>query len=70
MAVVRAEMAGKVLEVCVAEGEAVSEDQDLVIIESMKMQIPVGSPEEGTVKKVFVAPDQFLNEGDPIVELD
>jgi multidrug efflux pump subunit AcrA (membrane-fusion protein) len=34
-----------------------------------KMQIPVGSPEEGTVKKVFVAPDQFLNEGDPIVEL-
>jgi len=34
-----------------------------------KMQIPVGSPQEGTVKKVFVAPDQFLNEGDPIVEL-
>jgi acetyl-CoA carboxylase biotin carboxyl carrier protein len=70
MAVVRAEMAGKVLEVCVAEGDTVSEDQDLVIIESMKMQIPVGSPQEGTVKKVFVAPDQFLNEGDPIVELE
>jgi len=34
-----------------------------------KMQIPVGSPEEGTVKKVFVTADQFLNEGDPIVEL-
>jgi multidrug efflux pump subunit AcrA (membrane-fusion protein) len=34
-----------------------------------KMQIPVGSPEKGTVKKVFVAHDQFLNEGDPIVEL-
>ena len=69
MAVVRAEMAGKVLEVCVAEGDTVNEDQDLVIIESMKMQIPVGSPQEGTVKQVFVAPDQFLNEGDPIVEL-
>ena len=69
MAVVRAEMAGKVLEVCVAVGDTVGEDQDLVIIESMKMQIPVGSPEEGTVSKVFVAPDQFLNEGDAIVEL-
>ena len=69
MAVVRAEMAGKVLEVCVAEGDTVSEDQDLVIIESMKMQIPVGSPQEGTVKQVFVAPDQFLNEGEAIVEL-
>ncbi|HEX9082363.1 MAG TPA: acetyl-CoA carboxylase biotin carboxyl carrier protein subunit [Holophagaceae bacterium] len=69
MALVRAEMAGKVLELCVAEGDSVSEDQDLVILESMKMQIPVGSPEEGTVKKVFVTADQFLNEGDPIVEL-
>ena len=69
MAVIRAEMAGKVLEVCVAAGDAVSEDQDLVIVESMKMQIPVGSPEEGTVKVVFVQAEQFLNEGDPIVEL-
>ena len=69
MALVRAEMAGKVLEVCVSEGDSVGEDQDLVIIESMKMQIPVGSPEEGTVSRVFVAPDQFLNEGDPIIEL-
>jgi len=34
-----------------------------------RMQIPVGSPDEGTVRKVFVVPDQFLNEGDPIVEL-
>lgn len=69
MAVIRAEMAGKVLEVCVVEGVSVSEDQDLVIIESMKMQIPVGSPEEGTVVKIFVVAEQFLNEGDPIVEL-
>lgn len=69
MAVIRAEMAGKVLEVLVGEGDAVSEDQDLIIIESMKMQIPVGSPEEGTVVKVFVVAEQFVNEGDAIVEL-
>ncbi len=69
MGQVRAEMAGKVIQVCVAAGDAVAEDQDLIIIESMKMQIPVGSPEEGTVAKVHVAPDQFVNEGDPIVDL-
>ena len=69
MAVIRAEKAGKVLEVCVVAGDSISEDQDLIIVESMKMQIPVGSPEEGTVVKVFVVGDQFLNEGDPIVEL-
>ena len=69
MAQVRAEMAGKVIQVCVSVGDTVAEDQDLIIIESMKMQIPVGSPEEGTVAKVYVVPDQFLNEGDPIVDL-
>ncbi|MBI4911947.1 MAG: acetyl-CoA carboxylase biotin carboxyl carrier protein subunit [Acidobacteria bacterium] len=69
MGQIRAEMAGKVIQVCVQEGDSVSEDQDLIILESMKMQIPVGSPEEGTVSKVHVAPDQFLNEGDPIVDL-
>ncbi|MBK8727363.1 MAG: acetyl-CoA carboxylase biotin carboxyl carrier protein subunit [Holophagaceae bacterium] len=69
MALIRAEMAGKVLEVFVAAGDAVGEDQDLILIESMKMQIPVGCPEEGTVTKVFVVADQFLNEGDPIIEL-
>ena len=37
--------------------------------DTQRMQIPVGSPQEGTVKKVFVTADQFLNEGDPIVEL-
>jgi acetyl-CoA carboxylase biotin carboxyl carrier protein len=69
MGQVRAEMAGKVIQVCVSVGDTVAEDQDLVVIESMKMQIPVGSPEEGTIAKVYVTPDQFLNEGDPIVDL-
>jgi acetyl-CoA carboxylase biotin carboxyl carrier protein len=69
MGQVRAEMAGKVIQVCVSVGDTVSEDQDLIIFESMKMQIPVGSPEDGTVAKVHVAPDQFLNEGDPIIDL-
>jgi acetyl-CoA carboxylase biotin carboxyl carrier protein len=63
-------MAGKVVQVCVAAGDAVAEDQDLIVIESMKMQIPVGSPEEGTVVKVHVTADQFLNEGDVIVDLE
>lgn len=69
MGQVRAEMAGKVIQVCVSVGDTVAEDQDLIIIESMKMQIPVGAPEEGTIAKVHVVADQFLNEGDPIVDL-
>ena len=34
-----------------------------------KMQIPVGAPRDGRVLKVFVVAEQFLNEGDAIVEL-
>ena len=34
-----------------------------------RMQIPVGSPEKGTIIKVLVVAEQFLNEGDVIVEL-
>ena len=34
-----------------------------------QMQIPVGSPEEGTVVKVFVVAEQFVNEGEVIVDL-
>lgn len=37
--------------------------------DTKRMQIPLGSPEEGTVAKVHVAPDPFLNEGDPIIDL-
>jgi len=33
------------------------------------MQIPVGSPEEGTVARIYETADQFLNGGDPIVDL-
>ncbi len=39
------------------------------MLDAEKMRIPVGSPQEGTVQKVSVKADQFLNEGDPIVEL-
>jgi biotin carboxyl carrier protein len=48
-------MVGKILSVKVDAGQAVSEDDELFILEAMKMEIPVGSPVSGTVKEIKVS---------------
>ncbi|MEZ0120640.1 MAG: hypothetical protein SGVNAXEH_000782 [Holophagaceae bacterium] len=67
---IRAEMAGKVLEIRVQVGDLVDSDQDVIIMESMKMQIPVVAPSAGRVKAVRVSEGQFVNEGDALVDLE
>ena len=67
---IRADMAGIVFEVKVEAGQKVERGQEVVILESMKMQIPVLSPADGTVKRVRVREGDFVNEGDILVELD
>jgi biotin carboxyl carrier protein len=53
----------------VKEGDSVDLDQPLVILESMKMEMPVEAPEAGTVTKVHVSEVQAVDEGDPLVTL-
>jgi biotin carboxyl carrier protein len=59
---VRSEIAGSVWKIEVAVGDAVAEDDPLVILESMKMEIPLLAPRSGIVKEILVA------EGEPIAE--
>ncbi|MFN0096981.1 MAG: acetyl-CoA carboxylase biotin carboxyl carrier protein subunit [Dehalococcoidia bacterium] len=67
--VVPSPMAGAVKEVLVAVGDVVTEGQELVILESMKMEIPVESPAAGTVREVHVEPPQTVDEDQPLVTL-
>ncbi len=67
---VTAMMAGIVIEVLVGPGDSVSDGQDVVILESMKMQLPVASNQSGKVSDIKVSPGDFVNEGDPIVTLE
>lgn len=67
---VPAPMTGTIMDVVVAPGDSVSAGQELVIIESMKMEIPVESPEGGTVAEVLVAPDQKVEEGTLLLRLE
>ena len=70
MADVVAEMVANVWKVVVAEGDAVSEGDPIVILESMKMEIPVESPVGGTVKEIRVKEGGVVQEGDVIAVVE
>ena len=67
---VHSQISGSIWKVLVGIGDAVAEDDPLVIIESMKMEIPLLAPERGTVKEVRVTEGQAVAEGDVIVILE
>jgi biotin carboxyl carrier protein len=66
---VRSEMPGTVKEVLVAAGEAVTTGQELVILESMKMEVPVEAPRDGAVHEVLVGEGAVVEEGQVVVAL-
>ena len=63
---VRAEMVANVWKIVVAEGDAVTDGDTLVILESMKMEIPVVAESAGTVRTLGVAEGDVVQEGDLI----
>jgi acetyl-CoA carboxylase biotin carboxyl carrier protein len=60
---VQAHITGTVWKIEVKAGESVEEGQTLVIIESMKMEMPVESPAKGRVEQIAVAEGQAVDEG-------
>ncbi|MED4072069.1 acetyl-CoA carboxylase biotin carboxyl carrier protein subunit [Priestia endophytica] len=70
MSEIVASMAGNVWKVLVKVGDQVEEGQDVVILESMKMEIPIAAELDGTVKEVKVNEGDFVNEGDIIVKVE
>ena len=63
MTEVRAELVGSVWRVQAAAGDRVEEDDILLILESMKMEIPVTAPVAGTVKEIRVSEQEVVKEG-------
>ena len=70
MAEVRAEMVANVWKVVTIEGAQVSDGDTLVILESMKMEIPVMAEGAGTVTKLAVAEGDVVQEGDLIAVIE
>ena len=69
MAEVRAEMVANVWKVVATEGDQVQDGDTLVILESMKMEIPVLVEGAGTLAKLHVAEGDVVQEGDLIATI-
>ncbi|HZO71065.1 MAG TPA: biotin/lipoyl-containing protein [Ktedonobacteraceae bacterium] len=63
-------MAGVVLEYLVQPGDTIAVDQDVVMLESMKMQIPIQSTVSGTVKELKANEGDFVDDGDVLIEVE
>lgn len=61
---IRAEMVANVMSVSVTEGDAVRDGDSLLVLESMKMEIPVLTEADGTVGKLAVRAGDVVQEGD------
>ncbi len=67
---VRAEMVANVWKIVVAEGDSVADGDTLVILESMKMEIPVLAEGDGRVAALHVAEGDVVQEGDVIAVIE
>jgi acetyl-CoA carboxylase biotin carboxyl carrier protein len=65
-----AEMVANVWKVLVSEGDEVGEGENICILESMKMEIPVEAPSSGTVSSIKVAEGETVQEGDVIAVIE
>ncbi|MBB6444284.1 acetyl-CoA carboxylase biotin carboxyl carrier protein subunit [Bacillus benzoevorans] len=67
---VKAVMAGNVWKILVNVGDLVEDGQDIAILESMKMEIPIAADFGGVVKEVKVSEGDFVNEEDILIEFE
>jgi acetyl-CoA carboxylase biotin carboxyl carrier protein len=70
VAEIEAHITGTVWKIEVAIGDTIEEGDTVVILESMKMEMPVEAEDEGTVKEILVAEGQSVSEGDTLVVLE
>lgn len=68
--VLAAPMPGLVIDVLVTEGDSVTKDQGLLIIEAMKMQNEMKTSRDGIVKQILVQKGQTINSGDKLLVIE
>jgi biotin carboxyl carrier protein len=70
MTEVKAELVGNVWKVEAHAGDQVQEDDVLLVLESMKMEIPVMAPVSGTVRELRVKEQDVVKEGQVLAVID
>jgi len=66
---IKAPMGGKVIKISVSVGDKIAEDDEVAVLEAMKMEMPILSEEDGTVAEVKVAAGQTVEAEQVLVVL-
>ncbi len=66
---IQAHITGTVWKLVAKVGENIEEDDDILIIESMKMELPLTSPMRGTLESILVEEGEFVEEGQVVARL-
>ena len=67
---VRSDIAGKVWKIEAAVGDALAAEDTILVLESMKMEIPVSAPVGGRLVEIQVAEEDIVGEGDIVAVLE
>ena len=67
---VKSEITGKVWAIEAKIGAGLSEEDSIIILESMKMEIPIVAPRDGTLKKILVTEGESVVEGQEIAIME
>jgi len=67
---VKTDITGSIWKILKGPGESVTEDEPIMIMESMKMEIPVTSPEPGVIKEILVSEGDTVGDGVVVVRID
>ena len=68
--VIESKVAGSVWKVLVQVGQSVGPDDELIIVESMKMEIPVQAERNGVITEILVAEQDVIAEGQPLIRVE
>ncbi len=68
--IVTSEIAGRVWKLNCKVGDKIDADAPIMILESMKMEIPVPAPQAGTISKILVAEEDMIDEGQAVAEIE
>lgn len=67
---VKTEITGNVWKIEAKVGQQVQEDEPIMILESMKMEIPVMSPEQGTLVEILASEEDVVTEGTVVARIE
>ena len=70
MQAIQSNMAGTIYKILVKPGQLIHAGEDVAILESMKMEVPITAEVSGTVMRIVVEEGAFINEGDTVMELE